>query len=238
MKQVTIWGKETLLNEIDSWQHVFKLDPAKEINDEQLERICESGTDAIIIGGTDNVTLDGVLDLLYRVRRYALPCALEVSTLDAITPGFDAYLIPTVLNSKDKQWVVDIQHEAIKQYGNLMNWDEVFVEGYCILNEQSKAFQKTNCTLPEVDDVISYATMAEKFFKLPIFYIEYSGTYGDISLVERVKEQLYNTKLFYGGGIETLEQAKEMKQFADTIIVGNVIYTNIEAALQTVQAVK
>lgn len=231
-------GETKLQNEINKWQHVFKLDPAKEINDKNLERICESGTDAIIVGGTDNVTLDGVLDLLYRIRRYALPCALEVSTIDAITPGFDAYFIPTVLNSQDKKWVIDIQHEAIKEFGNLIDWNELIVEGYCILNEKSKAFQKTNCMMPTDEDVVSYALMAEKFFKLPIFYIEYSGTYGDVTLVEKVKKQLNKTKLFYGGGIETLAQAKAMKQFADVIVVGNVIYSDIEAALQTVHAVK
>lgn len=220
------------------WKHIFKLDPAKEIDDFDLERICESGTDAIVIGGTDHVTFDNVLELLYRVRRYALPCVLEVSTTEAITPGFDAYFIPTVLNSQEKKWVIDVQHEAVKEYGALMDWDEVFVEGYCILNEESKAFKKTNSKIVSDEDVISYATMAEHFFNLPIFYLEYSGTYGDPALVGRVKEQLQATRLFYGGGIQSKEEALEMKQFADTIVVGNVIYTNIEAALDTVHAVK
>ena len=39
------------------WRHVFKLDPNKELSDERLEKICESGTDAIIVGGTDGITL-------------------------------------------------------------------------------------------------------------------------------------------------------------------------------------
>lgn len=225
-------------NEIKNWQHVFKLDPAKTIEDDDLERICESGTDAIIVGGTDNITLDSVLDLLYRVRRYALPCVLEVSTMEAITPGFDGYLIPTVLNSKDKKWIMDIHHKAIKQFRSLMDWNEIIIEGYCILNEQSKAFQKTNSMLPDEEDVISYAIMAEHFFQLPVFYIEYSGTYGNPELVQKVKEHLNNTTLFYGGGIESVEQAREMKQFADVIIVGNVIYTDVQAALDTVRAVK
>ena len=51
------------------WKHVFKLDPAKDISDEHLELLCESGTDAIIVGGSDNVTLDGVLDLLVQIGR-------------------------------------------------------------------------------------------------------------------------------------------------------------------------
>lgn len=233
-----VWGINKVQNKIDKWQHMFKLDPAKEINDEDLERVCKSGTDAIVVGGTDNVTLDGVLDLLYRIRPYALPCMLEISTMDAITPGFDAYLIPTVFNSQDKKWFVDVQHAALKEYGSFIDWDEVFVEGYCILNEQSKVYQKTNSKLPSNEDVLSYAMMAEHFFKLPIFYVEYSGRYGDVALVEQVKSQLDKTKLFYGGGIETLAQAIEMKQFADVIVVGNVIYSNIEAALETVKAVK
>lgn len=32
------------------WKHVFKLDPNKEISDEALEKVCESGTDAIMVG--------------------------------------------------------------------------------------------------------------------------------------------------------------------------------------------
>lgn len=225
-------------NEIKNWQHVFKLDPAKTIEDDDLERICESGTDAIIVGGTDNVTFDGVLDLLYRIRRYALPCVLEISTMEAITPGFDGYFIPTVLNSTDKKWIMDIHHEAIKQYRHLMDWDEIVIEGYCILNDEAKAFIKTNSVLPDEEDVINYAIMAEQFFNLPVFYVEYSGTYGNPELVKKVKNELTNTTLFYGGGIESTEQAKEMKQYADVIVVGNVIYTDIEAALDTVRAVK
>lgn len=223
---------------VKQWQHMFKLDPAKEISDEALEMLCESGTDAIIIGGTDHVTLDGVLDLLYRVRRYALPCILEISNQEAITPGFDYFFVPAVLNSTEKKWFFDLQHAAIKEFRGMMNWEEIFVEGYCVLNPAAKVFQQTNCQLPSEDDVISYAIMAEHFFHLPIFYLEYSGTYGDPALVKKVKEQLSNTLLYYGGGITTAEQAKEMKQYADTIIVGNIIYQDLQAALETVNAVK
>jgi putative glycerol-1-phosphate prenyltransferase len=220
------------------WQHVFKLDPAKEIPDDHLEALCESGTDAIIVGGTDNVTLDGVLDLLSRIRRYTVPCALEISNMEAVTPGFDYYFIPMVMNSKDKKWMMDIQHEAIKQYRDIMNWEEIFVEGYCILNEDAKAFTHTNCRLPDTEDVIAYAYMAERVFHLPVFYMEYSGTYGDPELVKKVKRQLDNTLLFYGGGIENEAQAEEMHEHADAVIVGNSIYTHFKQALKTVKAVK
>lgn len=220
------------------WKHVFKLDPAKEISDEHLEMVCESGTDAIIVGGTDNITLDGVLDLLSRIRRYSVPCVLEISSMEAITPGFDYYYIPMVLNSKDKKWMMDMQHQAIKEYVDMMDYSEILFEGYCILNSDAKAFIHTNCYLPDEEDVIAYAFMADKVFHLPIFYLEYSGTYGDPELVKKVKTQLEHSLLFYGGGIETIDQAKEMKEYADVIVVGNSIYTDIENALKTVKVVK
>lgn len=223
---------------IHEWKHVFKLDPAKEISDEQLHLLCESGTDAIIVGGTDDVTLDGVLDLLSRIRRHTVPCILEVSELDALSPGFDYYFIPMVLNSTDKKWVMDIQHEAIKEYQAMINWDETMIEGYCIMNPDAKAYQKAACSLPDVEDVLAYAVMAERVFHLPIFYLEYSGQYGDIELVKKVKQELDTTLLVYGGGIKTKEQADEVGQYADVIVVGNSIYTDFEAALKTADRTK
>lgn len=224
--------------DFQTWRHVFKLDPAKEIADDALERVCESGTDAIIIGGSDGVTLDNVLDLMARVRRYTVPVVLEVSTVEAVTPGFDYYFIPTVLNSDDPKWVKGLHHEAILEYGDIMDWNELVPEGYCILNGDCKAARLTgaDADLTE-EDVVAYARMAEHFFRLPIFYMEYSGTYGDVNLVSRAAEVLQGTKLFYGGGIDGPEKAVEMAGAADTIVVGNIIYEDLKAALATVKAV-
>jgi putative glycerol-1-phosphate prenyltransferase len=218
------------------WRHVFKLDPNKELSDDRLEIICESGTDAIMVGGTDGITLEKVLDLMARIRRYSVPCVLEVSTIETVTPGFDLYFIPTILNSRDALWITGIHHQAVKEFGDIMDWEEIVMEGYCIINEDCKAAKltdaKTNLT---IDEVTAYAVMAEKMFQLPIFYIEYSGKYGDVELVADVKRTLEKTTLFYGGGISTIEQAEEMAKHADVIVVGNAIYENFEAALETVK---
>jgi putative glycerol-1-phosphate prenyltransferase len=222
-----------------NWRHVFKLDPAKEMSDGQLAKVCQSGTDAIIIGGTDGVTLELVVDLLLRVRRYSLPVVLEISNVESISPGFDYYFIPTVLNSSSTKWVKDLHLDAIKAYGDFMDWDELIPEGYCILNKDCKAAIVTDAnTELSQDDVVAHARLAENFFKLPIFYMEYSGAYGDPEMVKVAKEVLHHTRLFYGGGITSIEKAKEMATFADTIVVGNHLYDNLEEALLTVEAVK
>lgn len=221
------------------WRHIFKLDPAKEIAADALEKVCESGTDAIIIGGSDGVTLDNVIDLLMRIRRYAVPVALEVSTIDSITPGFDFYFIPSVLNSTDTKWVKDLHHKATKEFGEVMNWEEIIPEGYCILNPDCKAAELTHAErVNSIDDIIAYAQMVEHMFKFPIFYMEYSGMYGEVQTVAKVKSGLKQTQLFYGGGIKTEAQAREMAAYADTIIVGNQVYDNLNEALKTVNAVK
>ncbi|USK28928.1 heptaprenylglyceryl phosphate synthase [Metabacillus hrfriensis] len=225
--------------EVAEWKHVFKLDPDKEISDENLEIICESGTDAIIVGGSDNVTMDNVLNLMSRIRRYLVPCVLEVSEIESIIPGFDLYFIPSVMNSMNTKWVMGLHHEAVKEYGEIMSWDELIVEGYCILNGDCKAAKLTEAnTELSADDVMAYARMAEKMFHMPIFYLEYSGTYGDVNVVQAASSVLSSTKLFYGGGIETPEQAAEMAEFADVVVVGNVIYDDFQSALKTVKAVK
>ncbi|MGR9047411.1 heptaprenylglyceryl phosphate synthase [Halobacillus faecis] len=223
---------------ISEWDHVFKLDPNKTITDADLEKICTSGTDAIIVGGTDGVTFENVTDLQERIEAYDTSFVLEVSDIEAIAPGFDAYFIPLVLNSGHKKWLIDVQHQAIKEYADVIEWQDMLTEGYCVLNPEAKVFKRTDCSFPDHADVLAYARMAEHIFRLPVFYMEYSGTYGNPGLVRDVARELKNTSLVYGGGIRSEEQAAEMAAYADVIVVGNVIYDNLEVALKTVEAVK
>ncbi|WNF36870.1 heptaprenylglyceryl phosphate synthase [Bacillaceae bacterium IKA-2] len=222
--------------EYEDWKHIFKLDPNKELSDNDLEKICESGTDAVMIGGSDGVTEDNILDLLVRIRRYLVPCVLEVASVETVTPGFDFYFIPSVLNSRSVEWVTGLHHKAVKEFGGIMNWNEIVMEGYCVLNERSKVADLTNAkTDLTVEDVVAYAQMSEKMFKYPIFYLEYSGVFGDLEVVKAVSNVLEETQLFYGGGIKTISEAKTVAQYANTIVVGNIIYEDIDLALATVK---
>jgi putative glycerol-1-phosphate prenyltransferase len=225
--------------DMQTWQHVFKLDPDKDISDEALEAVCESGTDAIIVGGTTNVTFDNTIDLLSRIRRYSVPCVLEVSNVEAIVPGFDAYFLPLVLNAQNPEWIFNAHIKGLEEHGPFIKWDEVFVEGYVVCNPDSAVAKLTQSRAKITEEQMkAYARLADRMLKLPVFYIEYSGTYGDVKQVQAARKVVHNSRIFYGGGIRSAEQAAEMAQWADTVVVGNIVYEDVEQALATVPAVK
>ncbi|EXX88318.1 heptaprenylglyceryl phosphate synthase [Paenibacillus darwinianus] len=222
-----------------SWRHVFKLDPDRTITDEVLEAVCLSGTDAVLVGGTTGVTYDNTVDLLSRIRRFEVPCALEASSTEAAVPGFDWYLIPMVLNAASAEWVAGRQAEAIAQYGSFMPWDATWAEGYVILNDGAEAARLTGARTELTEaEAVAYARLADRLMRLPVVYCEYSGRFGDMRLVRRMREALTQARLFYGGGVADAGQARLAAEAAHTVVVGNAVYDHPAGALATVTAVK
>lgn len=222
-----------------NWRHVFKLDPDRSIHEHDLKRICESGTDAIIVGGSTGVHYDNTEQLLLKLQSFDLPCALEVSSLDAAVPGFDLYFIPVVLNTRDVRWMIGEHHDAVKRYGDFIPWNRVYAEGYIILNEHAKAAQVSEANTDlTAEDVIAYTQIADQIYRLPIVYIEYSGTFGNLEVSRQALNAARHAQVFYGGGIDCANKARQAAECADTVIVGNAIYDDLERALETVEIVK
>lgn len=220
------------------WRHVFKLDPERELSDETLDRICTSGTDAVIVGGSSGVTFENIVDLMARVRRYEVDCALEVSTLDGAVPGFDGYFIPLVLNTNRAEWITGWQTEGLKEYGSFVPWEETAAQGYIILNAEATAAKLTEAqTELTEEELIAHVRMADRLMRLPVIYLEYSGRFGDMQLVKRARSAIAHAQLFYGGGIDNAEKARQAAEAAHTVVVGNIIYNDLDAALSTVSAV-
>lgn len=225
--------------DFQTWRHVFKLDPNKQLDDRSLAALVRSGTDAFLIGGTDGVDAENTFALYRRLQGCGIPVALEMSHPGHAIRGFDHYFIPTVLNAGSVDWIVGQQMRAFEQYGHLFDSSNVTGQGYIVLNPDAKVAQvteaKANLTLEEV---IAYAETGHHLFRLPSLYLEYSGTYGLPDVVKEVKLAIPNAHLFYGGGIDDGDTARLMAEHADTIVVGNVIYDNLEGALATVQVVR
>jgi len=216
------------------WKHITKLDPDKYISPADLATIVGSGTDAIMISGTQNITDQKVSRLISLLRDYPIPKILEPVTPDVgWSDEVDFIFVPMVLNTGDVNWIVGKHKEWIMTH--TIEWAKVIPEAYIVLNPESAVAKLTKSkTALTHDEIIAYARYAENYLQLPLVYIEYSGTYGDPRLVMRVRDALTETYLFYGGGIESHETAAEMSRYADVIVVGNVVYQNIEKFIETI----
>jgi len=220
-----------------NWRHITKLDPDREISDEDLKTIATCGTDALLIGGTRGVTRQKVAELLKRLKRYDVVKIQEPSNpANVVFEDVDYLFVPSIMNSADPKWIVGLHTDWVKdwtsKYGDLP-WDKIHGEAYIVLNPKSAVGIETKAkTDLSIEEAVAYAMCADRYMHFPIVYIEYSGTYGNPALVKAVRQNLSNAHLFYGGGIDSKERAKEMARHA-TIVVGNILYRDIEKFKET-----
>lgn len=224
--------------DVMEWKYVFKFDLNKDLFDEQLEIFCELGMDVVIIGGSDGVIEDNVLWMMFKVRWFLVLCVFEVLVIEVIVFGFDLYFILSVLNSKNVDWIVGMYQKVMKEYGELMFMEEIVVEGYCIVNFDCKVVVLIEVDVDlSIDDIVVYVCVFELLYFL-IFYLEYSGVFGDIEVVKKMKVVLEMFILFYGGGIKDVEMVKQYVEYVDVIVVGNVVYEDFDWVLKIVVVVK
>lgn len=210
------------------WRTILKLDPGRSLSEERLQEVCSWPVDAVIVGGSGGYGPEEVAALLKRLRRYPLPVAQEISDAATIRADFDLYFVPMVLNSRDVEWIVGRQQEALKGFGRFIKGRRVFGEGYCILNPEAGAAHMSDSRVDlSTEDVVAFARLAQDLFRLPIFYLEYSGTYGSPEMVAAASNVLEDSLLWYGGGIRTSEQIREMSALADAVVIGNVVYEGL-----------
>jgi phosphoglycerol geranylgeranyltransferase len=213
------------------WVHVTKLDPDKQLKPGDIDIIAASGTDALMLSGTLNVTKENLTALLKQVKTYNLPLVMQ---------GIDYVFVPSVVNSTDAQWIVGKHRLWVQAQKGKISWDYIVPEAYIVLNPDSSVgkITKAICNL-KPDEVAAYTALADHFFHFPVVYIEYSGTYGDPNVVKAASDAIDKSILYYGGGINSAEKAAQMSKYADTIVVGNAVYDQGAAVLKaTVDAIQ
>jgi phosphoglycerol geranylgeranyltransferase len=223
------------------WVHVTKLDPDRQLKAGDIEGIAASGTDALILSGTLNVTKENLAALQKQVKAYDLPLVMEPAGPEAIlTEGMDFVFVPSVMNSTDVAWIVGKHRLWVQQQKHRIAWDRIVPEAYIVLNPESSVGKVTKsfCNL-KPEDVAAFTSVADHYFHFPIIYIEYSGTYGDPAVVKAAADAIDKSILYYGGGINSAQKAAEMAKYADTIVVGNAVYELGAAVLKaTVDAIQ
>ncbi len=228
-----------------SWtqrSHVLKVDPDKPLPEGvTYEDIRDTGTDAVLIGGTTGITAEKMEHVIDRCADLDLPIYQEPSNPEAVVidPDLDGYLVPVVLNAGDVFWVTGA-HKMWLAAGGHIDWEKTTTEAYIILNPDSSVatYTEAECDLT-ADEVAAYATIAERMLGQEIVYVEYSGQLGDVDVVQAAAEALEDATLFYGGGIKTYDDAKQMAAYADVIVVGDLLHdAGIEAVAETVRGAK
>ncbi|SIR94303.1 phosphoglycerol geranylgeranyltransferase [Haladaptatus litoreus] len=223
----------------EQWNHVTKIDPDKALHDgDTFTDIADTGTDALILGGTTNVTESSVQSILDAFVSVEIPVFVEPTyhptTFQHAT--LTGYLIPIVLNAGDRTWVTGAHHEWVRSTETI-EWELTHTEAYIVLNPDSAVaiYTQANCDL-DADDVVAYAELAEQILGQQIVYLEYSGTLGDPAVVAAARDVLSSAQLFYGGGIHDYDSAYKMAKVADTVVVGDLLHdAGIEAVEETVR---
>lgn len=223
------------------WEHILKVDPDKDLPPGvTYTDACQSGTDAIEIGGTLGMTREKIRDVVAACRETGVPLYQEPSNPAVVIDdeALAGYLVPIVLNADDVAWITGFHKEWVRL--NDVNWTRTTTEAYVVLNPASSAAEVTGAdTDLTTDDVAAYAELAERALGQEIFYVEYSGTFGEEAMVRAAADALEETVLFYGGGIHDYDSARTMGRHADTIVVGDLIHDEgPEAVRETVEGVQ
>jgi phosphoglycerol geranylgeranyltransferase len=222
-----------------NWVHVTKLDPDKKLPPGAFAEIAASGTDALMLSGTLNVTLEKMADLKCEAANAGLPLVVEPAGPEVVMfDGIDLVFVPSVLNSVEVKWILGKHRDWVLNH--TVNWDKVIPEAYIVLNPDSAVGRVTHADCSISSNVVaSYAAVADHYFHFPIVYIEYSGMFGIPDMVKAAADAVESAIVYYGGGIDSPERAAEMAKYADTIVVGNAVYDRgIDVLKATVRAVQ
>jgi phosphoglycerol geranylgeranyltransferase len=109
-------------------------------------------------------------------------------------------------------------------------------EGYVVQHLESTAAAVSGVDAVYSPEEIAGAALAtEAFYGFPVFYIEYSGTYGGTADVEAAARYLEETTLFYGGGIDSAAKATDVLDAgADAIVVSDCFHDDPERFRETI----
>ena len=222
------------------WEHVLKIDPDKSlVEGETFEDVCRTGTDAIEIGGTLDMTREKMQSVIDACKKHDVPLYQEPSNPAVVVDdeGLDGYLVPIVLNAGDVSWITGAHKEWVRI--DDVDWERTTTEAYIVLNPEASVARLTDADCDQTPaDVAAYAEMAERMLGQEIVYAEYSGTLGDPETVEAARDALDEATLFYGGGIYDYETARRMGACADVIVFGDLLHDEgCEAVRRTVEGV-
>jgi len=233
MKEKSVW--EYINNQLaENGAIHFTLidpDPLKQTPEEasNIAKIAEkAGTSAIMVGGSTafDIIDKTVIEIKNKVR---IPVILFPGNVNGISKYADAIFFMSLINSRNHYWIIDAQmlaSMAIKRF-NL----EPLSMAYLIVEPGATAgFVGDARLIPRNKPLIAAAyALAAEYFGFKLVYMEAGSGASEAITPEFVKvvKKVISIPLIVGGGIRTIERAKELvRAGADILVQGTFIEKN------------
>ncbi|MFB3889750.1 MAG: geranylgeranylglyceryl/heptaprenylglyceryl phosphate synthase [Candidatus Bathyarchaeia archaeon] len=212
--------------------HMTLMDPEK-ITPPQASQIAEnaknSGTAAIMIGGSTFISQSHLDDVVKAIRRTVkIPTILFPNNITGISKYADAIWFMSLLNSVDPYFLAGAQilgAPLVKKYGL-----EPISMGYVIVGDGGTAgiVGKAIAVPYSKPELAAAHALAGQYLGMRFIYLEGgSGAKTPVppEMIRAVKHYI-DAKLVVGGGIRTKEQALAAASAgADVIVTGNIVET-------------
>jgi phosphoglycerol geranylgeranyltransferase len=223
--------------------HFTLIDPAKQTPENagnlafELQSI---GTDAIMVGGSTNITTDLMDETIKNIKlRSKLPVIIFPNGVQSISRYADAIYFMSMLNSNDRDFIIGNQARGaliIKRLGiEAISMGYIVVEPGMTVGKVGKAIlvKRENTA-----DAVGYA-LAAQLLGMRLVYLEAgSGAPQPVpyEMVRAVKKEI-SIPLIVGGGIREKNSACELiNSGADIIVTGTLIekYTDYRERLKQI----
>ncbi|ELY51588.1 heptaprenylglyceryl phosphate synthase [Natronococcus jeotgali] len=247
----------------DAISHVTKVDPAKPLPSdlgalEGTDLVLVGGSDGVTEANS-LAAIERVADSFPSLPVWQEPYSSSHVSRETVEAA-DAVSIPAVYNGDRKHFVgkhLELFTEVGKKPDELLGSsvplvgeliaskgvdavaelaDKLVGEGYVVQHLASTAAAVSGVEAAYSPEEVAGAALAtESFYGFPIFYVEYSGTYGGTADVETATRYLEETTLLYGGGIDSAEKTREILEAgADAVVVGDCFHDDPETFRETI----
>jgi len=210
--------------------HFTLIDPAKQEPERAgklAKELEEIGTDAIMVGGSTNITTELMDKTIIEMKRNShLPVIIFPNGVQSISRYADAIYFMSMLNSGDRDFIIGNQARGaplIKKLGI-----ETISMGYIVVEPGMTVGRVGKALLVRRDDkesAVGYA-LAAQFFGMSLVYLEAgSGAPEPVppEMVNAVKMNI-SIPLIVGGGIrERVSACKILDSGADIIVTGTLV---------------
>ena len=229
--------------------HVSLIDPdPSKVTLKQIDRISKLlnkfGTDAILVGGSDNIENNFVNKFILTIRKnYKSHIILYPGNLEGISKYADAILFMTLMNSRNPERIIGMQARGsliIRKFKL-----EPIPMAYLIVEPGQKVGIIGEADLikrNEYERAAQYA-LAAQYFGMSMVYLE-AGSGADKPVpIKMIKEVSKNIEipLIVGGGLRTENDVKErLRAGANIIVTGTILENedsikNIEGIINTIR---